>query len=384
MKRNALVMLAALVAGCGGASSQRGEGPDAPMPLPELRASVGIDELWRRGMGSGFGGPYVTIRPYVSVDSVFTASPDGNVRAFDATSGAQRWAQDLDEGISAGVGFGEGLVLVVTDNGVFVALDARDGVRVWSENIGSEVLARPIAARSTAVARAVDGKVVGLAASDGRTLWSFQRSVPSLTLRGSSEPVESGGILLTGFANGKIVAADIRDGRELWEIEVATPRGRNEIERLVDIDASPLLVGSVLYAAAYQGRVSALALGSRRLLWARDISSYRDLGADNDNVYVLEDEGSVVALNRLNGATVWRQEKLLRRGLTAPLPIGEYVAVGDFKGYVHLLSKSTGELVGRSKVHGDSVSTPLMSDGVRLFAASASGALAALAPRPTP
>jgi outer membrane protein assembly factor BamB len=48
---------------------------------------------------------------------------------------------------------------------------------------------------------------------------------------------------------------------------------------------------------------------------------------------------------------LWKQDKLAYRQLTAPVTIGDYVLVGDFEGYVHIISNLDGELIGRERVN---------------------------------
>ncbi len=380
MSRIGVVALALLLAACGGGAGRDGD-PQAPSPLPAASGSVSLVTLWRAGAGSGFGKAGVTLGPAIADGVVFTASPGGVVRAFDVQSGRSLWKRDVDASLAAGAGVGEGLVLVATEEGEIVALDAANGETMWQQRVGGEVLTRPLVGRGTVVVSTVDGKVIGLGTIQGNQRWVVRRDLPSLTLRGGAEAVISGDAVMAGFANGRMVAIDAAEGRELWEVTVANPRGRNEIDRLIDIDSRPMLVGNVLYAVAYQGRVTALALDSQRLLWSRDISSYRAVGADDSNVYVTEDEGQVVALDRRTGATVWRQEQLGNRATTGPTAFGGYVAVGDFDGYIHLLSASTGEIVGQTRVGSSGFAAGLLASGVNLYALSRDGTLAALSVR---
>ncbi len=356
MKRILLLMAIFALLSCGGVfkRGEKQERPPTPV-LPEIQASVRLSQAWTFDAGSARGDSGVLLTPALDADTVFSADRKGRVYAHGLIDGKRKWMKNLKTEISGGVGSGDGLVLVGTSKGMVHALDARDGNEVWTRMVSSEVLAPPVAAYGMVVARTGDGRVFGLSSASGQPRWSFRRSVPSLSLRGAGTPLLHQQVVVVGFASGKIVAAEIESGRILWDVNVAQPRGRNEVERLVDIDARPVMVGSVIYVAAYQGRVTALALGSRRILWARDLSTFADLSVDDNYVYLSDATGDIYALDRLTGETLWKQDSLKQRQLSAPAGLRDHLVVGDNDGYVHVLAKVDGALVGRNKLRGGAV-----------------------------
>ncbi len=379
MKRILILFMLTSLAACGSPFKGGGAGKEPqPEPLPEIDMSVTLDRGWSFDIGAGLdeGGQHLT--PAVDGEQVYTADPEGRISAAGLSDGKRRWSTKLDAVISGGVGAGDGLVLLGTSKGVIHALDARDGKELWNSRVSSEVLTPPVAAQGVVVARAGDGRIYGLSTVDGTPQWSFRRSVPSLSLRGAGTPSLYKQVVVLGFASGKIVAAEVETGRIIWDVNVTQPRGRNEVERLVDIDARPVLAGSVIYVAAYQGRVTALALGSRRILWARDISTYNDLSVDEANIYISDEHDTVYALDRLTGATVWKQESLKRRRLSPPMAKGSYVFVGDKEGYLHVLSKSDGRLVGRSRLKDGAVIGAPIPQGSQLLVLTQGGRLTSL------
>ncbi len=58
------------------------------------------------------------------------------------------------------------------------------------------------------------------------------------------------------------------------------------------------------------------------------------------------------ALDKSTGASVWKQDKLAQRRLGGPQIVGDYVAVVDVEGYLHLLDRNDGSLVGRIATDG--------------------------------
>lgn len=379
MKRILILLMLMSLAACGGAFKRSDAGKEPqPKPLPEIAASVTLDRDWSLNIGAGLkeGGQHLT--PAVDGEQVYTADPEGRVSAAGLVDGKRRWSTKLDAVISGGVGVGNGLVLLGTSKGAVHALDARDGKELWNSRVSSEVLAPPVATQGMVVARAGDGRIYGLSAVDGTPKWSFRRAVPSLSLRGAGAPSLYQQIVVLGFASGKIVAAEVATGRIILDVNVTQPRGRNEVERLIDIDARPVLVGSVVYVAAYQGRIAALALGSRRILWARDVSTYNDLSVDEANLYITDEQDTVHALDRLTGNTVWTQEGLQRRRLGPPTAKGNYVFIGDKDGYLHVLNKLDGQMVGRSRLKDGAVTGAPISQGSQLLVLTQGGTLTSL------
>lgn len=378
MNRLFVIAVALLLTGCGLPEMVKDDSaPKKASPLPSVQGTARLKSIWKSDIGARYRNSHIQLRPARSEKIIYSVDEDGRVTAFSKSNGQQLWRQDLDEQISAGVGYGDGIATVATESGRVIALNGENGLLLWDTLVGEEILVAPVISDGIVVLRTVSGRVIGLNVSDGKQKWSFRRSVPSLTLRGGSEPVIQKDIVISGFANGKIVASNLQSGRVLWEISVTNPHGQNEVERMVDIDAKPILVGSVVYAGAYQGRVVALALGSRRLLWAKRLSVSRDIGADAENIYVTDVSGTVLALNRLTGETVWQQKLLANRALTSPVPVGEYIVVGDFEGYLHLIRRSDGELVGQQRIDRErAASTPIV-DGDKVYVIMKDGTLSA-------
>ena len=75
-------------------------------------------------------------------------------------------------------------------------------------------------------------------------------------------------------------------------------------------------------------------------------------------LYITDEKNAVVALDKSNGASLWKQDKLAGRGLSAPLAFGRYVIVGDFEGYVHLISREDGSFAGRIATDGSAIGAP--------------------------
>ena len=349
-----------------------------PLELIEFVAEFDPKVIWSVNAGAGTGNDYSDLAAWIQGEMIIAVDYEGEVISFDSQSGKKLWTNDLDLPIATGAGGGNGLVLVGSKEGDIVALDEITGVVQWQNKLSSEILSPPKAAMDVAVVRTADGRMTGLSVLDGHILWSYQRSVPLLSLRGASEPVIDGDKVISGYANGKLVALSITDGNVIWEKSVAVPRGRTELARLVDIDSTPVIKDGIIYVVAYHGRLAALDLETGRILWHRDMSSRSGLDvASGDSVYVSDDSSYVWALQDGSGDALWRQTRLLRRKVTAPVIVGEHVIVGDLEGYVHWMSRIDGHFVARTRVADDAIrSKPVVKDDL-VFVTASDGTLTA-------
>lgn len=377
MKRALCVLALCALVGC---SKEKEINP--PAELSDFPAKLRVQRAW----GAGVGGESERLRLGLGVavngDRVYAAGRGGDVAAFSLTNGRQLWRARTRAPLAGGTGADDTTVAVGSSDGWVIALDADDGDIRWRVQVNGEVLSAPAVSERAVVVRTVDGKLRALSTEDGRELWLYEQQVPRLSLRGTSKPVIADGMVICGFDNGKVAAVSLSDGALVWESIVAPARGRTELERLVDIDSAVRVDGEDVYVVGFQGRVAMLALETGQIWWSHEASSYRGLGMDRENLYLSTADGEVVALRRQTGAEVWRQNALSFRGLSAPVALEDSVAVADFQGYVHWLSKETGEIIGRANAGGTRVSNaPVNADGL-LVVINDGGQLAAF--RATP
>ncbi|HEY0634189.1 MAG TPA: outer membrane protein assembly factor BamB [Gammaproteobacteria bacterium] len=352
-----LALLWLTLAGCGSSP----ESIEPPAPLTAFTPELTVKPQWVVRMGKGSDGYFVKLPPLLDAGRLYGANLAGEVAAFDARSGTRLWRQRLGEPLFAGPTDGGDVILLGGRDGV-LALAKRDGSVAWRVNVGNEVLAAPLRAGDTVIARTVDGKVHAIDVPTGNVRWRFSQEVPALSLRGVSAPLVAGDTVVCGFANGKVIGLSLADGAQLWEAVIAVPRGRNELERMVDVDAQLTTRGELLFAAGYRGQLAALSLRSGQLLWSRDISSWSGSAPAEDNLYVSDDKGDLWALSGRNGATLWKQTALHARRLTVPVVQGDYLVVGDYDGYLHWIARDDGRIAARVRVEDRGYYWPVPSD----------------------
>ncbi len=320
-----------------------------PAELQPISPSATLAPLWQSSVGSAGG--YV-FTPAVVGASVYAAAQDGTIARYDG--GGQVWRINAGQPISGGVGSDGRLVAVATAKGEVLAFDSA-GKPKWTARVTSEVLAAPQFAEDLVLVRSGDNRIFGLDAADGKRKWVYQRSTPSLSLRSNVGVTVAGKAALAGFPGGKLVAIALNNGAAIWEATVALPKGATELERVSDVTSAPVVAGREVCAAAYQGRVSCFDLASGNHLWSRDVSSAAGIDIDERNVYVSDEKGAVHALDRANGATLWKQDKLFMRQLSRPIAMANHVAVGDYQGVVHLLRRDTGAFAARSSTDSSGI-----------------------------
>lgn len=380
----AISLLSLLLGGCTWVNSFF-LGTDNTPPPAELQAiadPLAVQERWRTSVSSGSGDTFTALEPAFADGRLYVAGHAGDVSALDAGTGQRIWRTDTDVSATAGVGLSATLALIGTIDGRVVALDRDTGAERWRTAVASEVLTPPVADQGVVVVRSVDGTITGLAERDGARLWGYNTVLPALTLRGASKPLLARGLVIVGLDNGRILLLNLGDGAPVGERLVAPPRGRTEVERLVDIDGELRLVDSILYLSAFQGRVAAVDLRDGQLRWSRDISSYSGLDVAGNRVFVVDDEDTVEALERTSGTPLWQQRALNGRRLGAPVAVGGHVVVADFQGYLHWLDAGDGRIRARVRADGDGLSAAPLVGGDTLFALGRSGQVHAFNARP--
>jgi len=348
-----------------------------PKELVKLENKLNVKRLWSNKVGGGSEFLLVGLRPTGDGSRIYAASQDGRIAAYDPESGKQFWKTDLKEEISAGPAVGEGSVAVATKDGFVVLFEASSGTEQWRTYVGGETLASPIIKDESVVVQTIDSRLLALTRFDGKQRWELEQMMPALSMRGASSPLLVGSVIVAGFDNGKLVAVNVDTGDVEWDSMLALATGRSDLDRLSDIDGAIANVGQDIYAAGYHGRIAAIAIESGQVLWSREISSHEGVSADWNSIYTSRDDGEIIAMTRSNGVEAWRNDDLLRRDPTLPVPFHTTVVVGDFEGYLHFLSTIDGVAVARIRFGKKAISSDPLVVGNRLYVQSDDGSVAA-------
>jgi len=361
---HALLFALFALGGCSTVKDWLGSKDSAAQPakLTGINETAKFEVRWHTDLGDSGAS---LLQPALTKDAIYGASGKGTLTRVERVSGKQVWRVESDIAVSGGVGAGEGLVLIGSTKGEVLAY-GEDGKLRWKSKVSSEVSSAPQAAEGVVIVRSGDGRIAGLNAADGKRVWLYERSTPALVVRSHAGVTLQRGVAFAGFAGGKLAAIKISGGSLLWEVSVSQPRGATELERISDITSNPVADDEQVCAIAFQGRVACYDVVQGNPLWNRDIGSDKGMMLLRKYLYLSDARGAVIALDKTSGSTVWKNEKLFLRDTAAPYALGNFVAAGDFEGYLHALNREDGSFAARIKLDGSAIqAAPLgLDDGM--------------------
>ncbi|WP_210397671.1 outer membrane protein assembly factor BamB [Motiliproteus sediminis] len=376
--RAVLAVLLSLLVMLGGCSAVSDGEEVEPAALVSFDEEFDVQELWSSQLAGGLGDKYQQYRPAFLGNRIYSISADGRLAAADVERGTRLWRVDIDTAIAGGVAAGDGKLAVTSYDGRLLVFSALDGAAQWQTPLSSEAVAPAAIGGGLVLVQTIDGRLVAFNAETGERQWSYTAQKPSLTLRGTSRPLILGDLVYAGFANGKVVSLRLASGEMVWESRVTVPTGQTELERMVDIDGDLVAGNGVLYATTYQGRVATIAMRDGRVLWGRELSSYRGVAESDEQLFAVDAEGRVLGYDKVSSTELWLQEGLYFRQPTAPVYYKGAVVLADFEGYLHFLSPQDGRFIARERVDSAGVAAPLaVRDGV-LYVLGNSGRVTAL------
>ncbi|WP_373988141.1 outer membrane protein assembly factor BamB [Duganella sp. BuS-21] len=364
----------AMLAGCSLFGSK--DTKNQPAPLVELKnPSLSPKVVWKYSLGKAGNAVFT---PALAGDSIYVADADGVLVRLDAATGKEVWRVKTGVDLTAGVGSDGEVVVVGGVKGQILAYDI-NGKQLWKAQASSEVLSSPEAGGGMVVVRSVDNQITGYDAKTGAKKWNVARTTPALTLRNAPGMVINGQNAYIAQPGGKLVVLNLAGGLQRFEVVVGEPRGATELERVTDIAGTPVVFEKDVCAVSYQGRVACFDATTGAPHWSKPTSSDKGVAVDQRFVFVSDDKGEVGAYSRENGANAWKNDKLSYRVLSTPVSYGRTVAVGDYQGYIHFLSREDGALIGRVATDGSPIQADPIIAGTNLIFQTQSGTVTALA-----
>lgn len=374
----AFALCGLLLQGCSWIKSWGDEEPGEPAPLVEFESSLKLGKVWSTNIGDGMGKAGLSMGPRYSSGALFAADHKGRLVSVNAETGSKNWELKTEQAFSGGPGLDEDQIYMGTIDGRVIAYERSSGTELWNAQVSSEVLAPPESADGIVVVRCIDGRVFGLDPVNGRRIWIYDHSVPLLTMRGNANLLVRAGVVFVGYDDGSVVSLRLTDGSVVWNQVIVSPEGRTELERLADVGQQMVIVASDLIVSSYKNRVVSLAADSGRLLWFKEVSSATGIQVDRTNLAISESNGDLWMLDRRNGSTTWKVDRLTNRGLTRPAFYGNYVVVGDMEGYLHWLDSDIGSFVARERVGKKGFAAAPLTVGTTLYVLTHDGKLTAL------
>ena len=368
----------AMLAGCSTLSSLNpfaDKPKDQPAKLVELQGSMAVRTAWKLNIGRAGDNMFT---PAVVGNTLVLAGGEGALVRVDAGTGQELWRINAGMPLTAGVGTDGSVIVVGGAKGAVLAYDM-NGKELWKAQASSEVLSAPAVGKGIVVVRSVDNRIVGLDASNGQQKWTVQRPSPPLSLRLAPGMVVDGDDVIVAQPGGKLLRLMLSTGAPRWEISGGDARGATELERMIDMGGAPVLLDREVCAVAYQGRIGCFEVDTATIRWTKDFSSDVGVAVDQRFVFGADDKGAVHAFSRENGASAWKNDKLAFRHLSTPVSYGRAVAVGDYQGYVHFMSREDGSFLARAATDGSAITGVPVVAGDKLIFQTQAGTVAAIA-----
>ncbi|HAZ55340.1 MAG TPA: outer membrane protein assembly factor BamB [Franconibacter helveticus] len=358
-------------------------------PLPTVQNQFDPQTAWSTSVGDGIGDFYSNLHPAFLDDTVYAADRHGIVKAMNIADGKEVWRVDLSEKtgwlsrnrpalLSGGVTVAGAHAYIGSEKAQIYALNTADGTIAWQTRVAGEALSRPVVSDGLVLVHTSNGILQALNESDGAVKWTVNLDMPSLSLRGESAPTSAYGAAIVGGDNGRVSAVLMQQGQMIWQQRISQATGATEIDRLSDVDTTPVVVNGVVYALAYNGNLTALDLRSGQIMWKRELGSVNDFIVDGGRIYLVDQNDRLLALNTEGGVTLWTQSDLLHRNLTAPALYNGYLVVGDSEGYMHWINTDEGRFVAQQKVDGSGFLTEPVVANDKLLIQAKDGTLYAI------
>ncbi len=303
---------------------------------------------------------HMQLRPARDGHMIYAASPNGVVKAVRQKTGQVMWSRTLDEQLVSGPASDYNRLVLATNKAKIIVLSQADGHEVWRASVSGEVLAMPLIVKNRVIVKTVDGRLYAFDLETGSKIWVADHGSSPLVLKASSSPVVYQNLVLAGFSDGKLDAIDLDTGHVSWQRSIAYSNGSSEVEKMVDITATPVVRGDVVYLASYQGNTVAMSLRQGDFLWTKSLSTYKDFTMDASTLYIVDSQDIIWAVSRSDGQVQWKQKALFARDVTAPVLMGEYLLLGDKKGELHLLDAKHGDFVARRSLRSGVAVEPLV------------------------
>ncbi|HEU4622576.1 MAG TPA: outer membrane protein assembly factor BamB [Burkholderiaceae bacterium] len=370
------VVASALLSSCGifGSDSKR-----APAPLGDIKPQMSVRTLWTTSVGKS---TEPVLAPALAGSTVIAANQRGEVTAVDAATGKRLWRVNVGFPIAAGVAADAETAIVGGANGMAAGLAVQDGTVRWKQALPAELLGRPAISLGLAVIRSSDARLFAVDARTGERKWTLQRPLPALVLRSDTGVAAAGELVYASFPGGRLLGVDVKTGAVRTDSPIAFPKGTTELERIADVVGVPAVSEDLVCAAAYQGRIACINASNGSAVWGREFSAAVGPALDARFVFGVSESSVVQAFARGTGGVLWTVDRFKYRDLSAPVSWGRAVAMGDYKGYVHILSREDGASLARAATDGSPIRTaPIVFEqgGVsRLIVQTSGGSLVAL------
>lgn len=371
-----LALLGGALVGCGNKSNT-----PPPTPLEDITPQIKAKSLWNTNIGNGTGEQLnLNLQPVIDNSVLYAVSYDGRITAINTANGKRIWRTSINANITATPAISGSTLIVGTLRGEMYAIDTKTGKQLWSTKVPSSLFSQPLIANDNVYILTHDGSVSAYSLKDGQQQWIQTTEIPELMLVGNSSPIIVDNILIVGTSSGVLWGFDPESGDKKWDNPIALPTGLSPAAQMVDITATPVISGEIIFLATYQGNLIAFNMQSGQPLWRKKASIFNQMSVGNESLFVTNADGSITARSQTTGDDQWNADILKWRKTSGPLFFKGYVVAGDLDGYVHFFDAQTGKYLDRLDIGGDGISSQPITDGQRIYVQTNNGRIYAITP----
>lgn len=345
-----LISLCITLTACGGLRDKNKQEVIKPALVSNISENTNISENWRTRTFKNKAN-IANFNPIIEDESIFMSDTDGKIEGFSTIDGRREFKFNLKTPLASGVGVSISTVYTVDRKGMVTAIDRDDNSVKWQYSVGRVISAPPVLNEKILVVRTIDGQLLGIDVTTGEQAWGFERSVASLSIGLDAPVLIAAEGVISGFSSGRVLASNVYNGKLFWEKRAFRPNGKNDIERLIDIDAQPVLSDRSVIMSAYQGALVAYRLIDGERIWRNDdLITRKRIGVGDKALYITQPQSNIAAIDASTGKLLWQNNQLRGHRISAPIAVDDVVIVGTQDADVYFLDAKTGEIVNKSSL----------------------------------
>lgn len=350
--------------------------------MGHLTLPAKLQKAWSSSIGAGGDRRTpLTAQPVVAEGLVFTLDTEGQVTAFDLSSGKKKWRQSVvprgeeDTGaVGGGLAHALGKLFVTSGYKYLVAINPATGSMLWKTSIPSPARAAPTVMDDRVYLITLDNRMMVFSASDGTPSWSYAGVSETTNLLGSAAPAADQSIVVLPLSSGQIFGLRPENGQIAWEDNLSAVRRSGSLSSIADIRGLPVIDQGVVYAASYSGRMVAIDQVTGERLWQRELGSAETPWAAGDTIFVVTSEQQLTALTRNGGEIRWvmqlpkyhKNDKDKPIVWSGPVLAGGRLIVAGSGGMMLEIDAQDGKVLHERKLGGDAVIAPVVAGNTLL------------------
>jgi outer membrane protein assembly factor BamB len=309
---------------------------------------------------------------------VFFSDEKGKIYKFDTNSQKIIWELKIYESTYNNYPknialFLNGDFLFAADNlGFIYSIDTQTGKTIWQQNYGIPFSSHLNFHKGVLYVVNQNSRLYAFNPLDGQKIWSFE------SLSGLIKPSRSSNISLHDnkllFSNdvGDITAIDLNQQVITWTKNILS---QNSISNNLVFKISNILIDKKdVYVSSNSGDLFNLNLETGEIKWSQKLSSIQNHISTDKYLFVLTENGFVIAFNKINGTILWSLNltKFSKNNKTTLDYYGLLLASNNLyatssNGDIYKISANDGKYISHKKINNDLSRAPIIVDNKLLI-----------------